>query len=76
MMDGHSTPRDDGSAARGHPARRQVTDDAELLETAMRVTGRGQADTIDEALAHLAELAAIATSAEEWPEQKQSAAGC
>ena len=73
-MDGHIDPRDDGSAARGRPARRQVTVDAELLETAMRLTGRGQSDTIDEALAHLAELAELAT--EEWPEQRQSAAGC
>ena len=66
-MDGRITPRH---------ARRQVTVDAELLETAMRVTGRGQSDTINEALAHLAERAAPAPAAEEWAEQRQSAAGC
>jgi hypothetical protein len=57
-------------------ARRQVTVDAELLETAMRVTGRGQSDTLNEALAHLAELAAFAPASDDWAEQKQSAAGC
>ena len=49
-MDGHIAPRHDGAAARERPARRQVTVDATLLETAMRLTGRGQSDTIDEAL--------------------------
>jgi Arc/MetJ family transcription regulator len=73
-MDGHITPRHDGAAARGRPARRQVTVDAELLETAMRLTGHGQSDTVNEALAHLAELAASSPEQEEWPEQ--SAAGC
>ena len=56
--------------------RRQVTVDAELLETAMRLTGRGQSDTIDEALAHLAERAERAPAPDDWAEQRQSAAGC
>ena len=46
-----------GDFARGRPARRHVVVDAALLETAMRLTGRGQSETINAALARLAELA-------------------
>ena len=56
------------------PARRQVVVDAALLETAMRLTGRGQSETINEALAHLAELAPLASTGPEYPDQ--GVAGC
>lgn len=49
----------------GRPARapgrerRQIVVDAALLDAAMRLTGRGQSDTINAALAQLTENAAI-----------------
>ena len=67
-------PLHDASAERGRSSRRQVVVDAALLETAMRLTGRGQSDTLNEALAHLAELAGAATASAEPPQQ--SVAGC
>jgi hypothetical protein len=73
-MDDRIAPRHDASAERGRHPRRQVVVDAALLETAMRLTGRGQSDTLNEALAHLAELAEAAGSPGEMAEQ--SVAGC
>jgi hypothetical protein len=46
-----------GDFAGGRRARRHVVVDEALLETAMRLTGRGQSETINAALARLAELA-------------------
>jgi hypothetical protein len=46
-----------GDFAGRRRARRHVVVDAALLETAMRLTGRGQSETINAALARLAELA-------------------
>ncbi len=72
----HITPRHDPapSAEHGRHARRHVIVDAALLETAMRLTGRGQSATINEALAHLAELADRETVPAVLPEE--SVAGC
>jgi hypothetical protein len=66
-------PRHDTDDRRA-PARRQVVVDATLLETAMRLTGRGQSDTLNEALAHLAELAPAAAAPNDFPDQ--GVAGC
>ena len=56
------------------PTRRHVVVDATLLETAMRLTGRGQSDTLNEALAHLADLARPGALPNDFPEQ--CVAGC
>lgn len=61
-----------GPAGPGHPARaagrpsrapgrerRQIVVDTSLLTEAMRLTGRGQSDTVNAALAQLTENAAI-----------------
>ena len=66
-------PRHDTDDRRA-PARRQVVVDATLLETAMRLTGRGQSDTLNEALAHLAELARPGALPNDFPDQ--GVAGC
>ena len=66
-------PRHDTDDRRA-PARRQVVVDATLLETAMRLTGRGQSDTLNEALAHLAALARPGAMPNDYPDQ--GVAGC
>jgi Arc/MetJ family transcription regulator len=64
-----STPKSTKPTAKpakpGRPARaagrerRQIVVDAALLDAAMRLTGRGQSDTVNVALAQLTENAAI-----------------
>ena len=66
-------PRHDADDQRA-PARRRVAVDATLLETAMRLTGRGQSDTLDEALAHLAARARPGALPNDYPEP--GVAGC
>lgn len=54
-----------GGAKRGRPPRpsarqrKQLVVDVSLLEAAMKVTGRNQSDTVNEALARMAENVAI-----------------
>jgi Arc/MetJ family transcription regulator len=60
-----STPKTTKPGKPGRPARaagrerRQIVVDAALLDAAMRLTGRGQSDTVNVALAQLTENASI-----------------
>lgn len=62
---GRSTPKTSKLGKPGRPARvpgrerRQIVVDAALLDAAMRLTGQGQSDTVNVALAQLTENAAI-----------------
>lgn len=57
---GRAAPRPPGRPARAPGReRRQIVVDASLLAEAMRLTGRGQSDTVNAALAQLTENAAI-----------------
>ena len=73
-----------GNLSGGRRTRRQVVVDEALLETAMRLTGRGRSETINAALARLAEQGArdsgrdlravSALGATDYPDQ--AVAGC